>query len=233
MTVAADRRQRVPRPQPFAEPRRLRKLSKHPVPLPPLTDGRALRRRQAGMKTSAEPGECSHLEARGNSAPPRPEQHSWRRRALRPGEGELSDRGDVPPDCQPNERLARPNARPSASWLLLLTSESGGRLFRIRPTEQVAASRRLRTPVARRPLRMRPESPTAALFTRKQQPSATSATPHPGCRVTSEVAAMVSWHRQHVLSARWHPVTSRSTTSAGWETCYEPYRSSVGEVNAS
>ena len=79
------------------------------------------------------------------------------------------------------ETRATPNARPSASWLLLLTSESGGRPFRIRPTEQVAASRRLRTPVARRPLRMRREPPTAsALFTGRQQMLGASATPASG-----------------------------------------------------
>jgi hypothetical protein len=53
-------------------------------PAAPLTDGRAPRQRQAGMKTSEEPGECSRLEARRNSAPPRPTRHSRSRPPRRP-----------------------------------------------------------------------------------------------------------------------------------------------------
>ncbi len=43
-----------------------------PGPAAPLTTIALHGSAKAGMKTSAEPGECSRLEARGNSAPPRP-----------------------------------------------------------------------------------------------------------------------------------------------------------------
>ena len=66
---------RVLRPEPFAEPDVCEgEQALGPAAL--LTDGRAPRQRQTGMKTSAEPGECSRLEALGNSAPPRPLRQS-------------------------------------------------------------------------------------------------------------------------------------------------------------
>ena len=54
-----------------------------PGPAAPLTTIALHGSAKAGMKTSAEPGECSRLEARGDSAPPRPFRQRPKRFATR------------------------------------------------------------------------------------------------------------------------------------------------------